>query len=282
VVKELDLKSDVQKLWNEAHVIEKINDDPAAWVVLDPEKVYLGPIDYSNPATVSVPLAMIAKSFVTNTETGSPTPEPLPALELKQTIPPVDIRIPIVANIAELNQALQKEDLSMDTKVGATVKISQAEVRIGQGGRLNMGLNLEAGGGAWGRGISGRIWVEGKPVVDYENQTLGLTGVTLTLESRQALSKVAAWLLEELLVTTIERELRVDLKEHIPELEEEIQKFLGSGELPDDIQIVVGKTRVELLDVYTITRTAEGSDPDPGIVVVLGGKGNITVRLADL
>ncbi|MDF1756064.1 MAG: DUF4403 family protein [Verrucomicrobiales bacterium] len=282
VIKELDFKADVQKLWDEAHVIEKINDDPSAWIIVDPQRVVLGPVNYSNPSTISVDLSMIAQSFVSNTEADEPVPEPLPNLDLQTTVSPTDIRIPIVANISELNTALQKENISMDTKVGATVNITEPEVQVGQGGRLNISLNIQAGGGAWGRGVSGRIWLEGKPIIDYENQTLGLTEVTLTVESRQALSKAAVWLLEELLVKTIERELRADLKEHIPELEEEIQKFLTSGELPDDIQVIVGNPEVKLLDVYTITRTAEGSEPAPGIVVVLGGKGNIIVRLSDI
>ena len=282
VVKELNLKEDVQKLWNEAHVVEKINEDPAAWIIFDPNSISLGPFDYSNPLTVSVTLGMTAQSFVSNTETNAPAPEALPNLKLVQKNPENNIRIPIVANLKELNVALKEETLEIDTKVGAKVKITEPEVRVGQGGKLNFSIDVEAGGGAWGRGISGRIWLEGRPIVDYEKQTLGFTEVSMTVETRQALSNAAAWLLDELLVKAIERELRADLNDYVPELEEEIQKFLNSGQLPEDINVIVQQPRVELLDVYTITRAAKGSPPDPGIVVVLGGKGKVTVRLASL
>ena len=38
---------------------------------------------------------------------------------------------------------------------------------------------------------------------------------------------------------------------------------------------------VKLLEVYTITRTAENTEPSPGIVVVLGAKGHITAELSN-
>ena len=281
VRKELDLKKHIQKLWNQAHVVEKVNDDPGAWIVFDPERIMMGPIDYSEPASVSVTLGMKAKSFVTNREVGAPPREALPNLRNVEENPVNDIRIPLVADIEELNKTLAGETFSIDTGIGAEVEVTEPSVEVGRGGFLNLSLNLEARSGKWGRGISGRIWVEAKPIVDFEKQTLGFSEVKLTVETKEALSKTAVWLLEELIVKSIERELRADLNDYLPELHEEIDKFLKSGALPEDIKLTVNNPEVKLLSVYTITRTGENSEPSPGIVVVLGGKGHISARLSN-
>ncbi len=278
---ELDLGQELQRLWDEAHVVEKINDDPPAWFIVDPDQVSMGPVDYSVPDRVSCTIAMIARSFVANTPAKAPTPEPLPQLALVATNPVNDLRIPIVAHVSELNKALREERFVVNTGVGARVELSRPEVRVARQGKLNLSLFVEGERGSWGRAISGRIWLEGLPVVDYEAQTLGFTEVSLTVETRQTLSRTAAWLLDEILTKSIERELRADLADYLPEIEEETAKWLATNKVPQEFQLALDNTRVELLDVYTITRPAPGAEPDPGIVVVLGGRGAAAVKLTN-
>ena len=277
--KELNLKQTVQKLWNQAHLVEQINAEPAAWIVIDPAKVSLTPIDYSVQDSLSVVMGMTANSYVTNVQSKRPVREKLPPLRVVRKPPQNDIRVPVIANIKELNETLASETLSVDTPIGAKVEVTAPEVQVGTGGFLNLSLNLNTTSGKWGRGVSGRIWVEAKPIVDYEKQTLGFAEVKLTVETREALSRAAAWLLEELIVKSIEKELRADLKDYLPELQEEIDKFLAADTMPEEVELSVEQPEVKLLDVYTVTRPSENAAPSPGIVVVLGAKGNISARL---
>src|SRR5690606_38952892 len=123
------------------------------------------------------------------------------------------------------------------------------------------------------------IWVRGRPVIDYEKQTLGFSGVELTLETRDKLTGAAAWLLEGLLVKGLEAQLRVDLNDYKAELDEEVQKAIAKADLPEGIDVSLRNLDVHLVDIYTITRHVEGGEPDPGIVVVVRATGDMSTRI---
>jgi hypothetical protein len=104
--------------------------------------------------------------------------------------------LPLVIRLAELNELLAKEDFEIDTGIGTKIQVSGLAAEVGQGGYLNLKLELEADRSRLGRGVAGTIWVRGRPVIDYEKQTLGFTGVELTVETRDQLTTAATWLLE--------------------------------------------------------------------------------------
>jgi len=106
--------------------------------------------------------------------------------------------------------------------------------------------------------------------------------VSLTVETREAVSKTAAWLMEELLVKSIESQVRFDLKEHLPKLEDEIYRVVTSVPVPEQFELHIEKPQVELLGVYTVNRVAWNQDSRPGIVAVLGAQGEINVRMKKL
>ena len=156
------------------------------------------------------------------------------------------------------------------------------KAEVGQNGFLNIGLNIQADKSRIGRGVAGQIWVQGKPIIDLDNQTLGFSEVALTVETKDSLTSAATWLLEGFLVKGIESQLRVDLDDYKEELNEEVLKAIDNAKLPEGIDVSVQNLDIRLADIYTITRHFEEGEPDPGIVIVVQATGDMDTSINQL
>ncbi|MDF1815406.1 MAG: DUF4403 family protein [Verrucomicrobiales bacterium] len=278
----LNLQKNLQRFWDEAHRGEQVSTDPPAWFAFDPSNVSMGPIDYSRPGSLSVTMGMEADSYVSAVPVNLSYPETLPPLDLQLTDPVNDIRVPVIVNIEELNKKLSPRSFSQSFGVAGKATIERPEIRVGRKGFLLFGVSVDADTGKFGRGFTGRIWVEVRPEFDFETQTIRLTDVGLTEKTRQALPRPAVSMIENLVVKSIEKELQADLNRYLPELEKEIQKYLDTASIPEDIEIAIPEPNVQIREFYTVTRTAGNSLPSPGIVVVIGARGDITVKMKTL
>lgn len=277
---ELDLRSEVEPLWREVFLNQSVSEDPPVWISITPEKVLMAPIDYSDPSQILINMGIQSETFLTNRDPGQPLPQPLPQLTPLDYPIDTNLRIPLIVGISELNEALASQTFEFDTGVGTRIEIAGMEAEIGQEGRLNLKLILQADKSRLGRGVSGEIWVTGRPLIDVENQSLGFSDVELTVETRDKLTTAAAWLLEGILVRTLESQLRVDLDDYKEEIDEEVQKALQSENLPEGLDVTLENLNVGLADIYTITRYFAGGEPDPGIVIVVSATGSMKTTLS--
>lgn len=275
----LNMQEGVQNLWKKTHLTKLMTKDPASWLVFDPAVAQMGPIDYSNPSSVSVTMGMVAQTFITNTEVGNREAEKIPYLHLVDENPKTELRVPIIANFKALNSSLADDEFVLTSKSGAKTKVSKLKLELADKGRLNLTLDVNTLSGVWGKGLSGTLQLQANPMVDCPSQTLGFTNVKMSVRTREVFSGTAAWLLEEMLVKAIEKELRIDLKEHLPKVENEIYKVVNAAKVPEHIELCFEKPKVELLGVYTIERNAWNEEYSPGIVFVFGAKGDISVKL---
>ena len=249
---------------------------------MTPQRLLVAPIDLSQPEQVSLTVGIQSTTYLTNREPTVMTPAPLPEMVPLQGPTATDLNLPVIISMAELNEVLKTESFAIDTGIGTKLDLSGLEAEVGQNGLLNLKLNLKADQSRLGRGVAGAIWVKGRPVINYLDQTLGFTEVELTVETRDKLTGVAAWLLEGYLVKGIEAELRVDLNDYKAELNEEVQKAIAKADLPEGLDLSLKNLEVKLTDIYTITRhTTEGA-PDPGIVLVIRATGDVGTRINQL
>ncbi len=283
MINELNIRKDMVKLWNEAHVSEQVNDEPRIWVNVRPNAVGGTLLDFSNPKEISTTLAIQAQCAVSNAPMPKGKPAPLANLQTMEKPPTTSLNIPVIVSMARLNQELAKEDFSVKTSIGAEVKIDGVKVRVGRDGFLNFSIQVNAKASRFNRPITGELWLQGKPVIDYTAQTLALSEVDFTVETRDMLTKGAAWMLEELLVKAIERELRVDLNDYKKELDEEVAKALASDDIPEGIEVSLKDLEVKLADIYTISKRNEKAQKnDPGVVVVIRATGEATTRITKI
>ena len=274
----IDLRPDMTKLWTQAHLQQQVSEDPPVWIDLDPQFVSMGPIDYSNPETISVTLALHARGSVAASPGAVIQPEKLPGLQPVRNAPATDIRIPVVADVSELNKRMTEQTYSKGNKLTGSINIKEPELRVGERGILILGFHLDAVSRS-GRKLSGRVWMKAKPRLDAAQQTIEFTEVQLTKETIAALPGDAASRLKEQLVKAVTENLRFDLKEYLPLVEEELTKKINSSKVSDDVQLIVDQPKLELLELYTVTRPAVGVPPSPAVVVVLGAKGKVGARV---
>lgn len=280
--KSLNLRREVTKLWDQAYLSERVSDDPPLWVQVTPQRLLVAPIDFSQGDQISLTVGVQSATYLTNREPAAATRAPLPEMLPLEGPTGTDLNLPVVISMAELNEVLKTESFDIETGIGTKVEVSGLEAEVGQNGLLNLKLNLEADQSRLGRGVAGSIWVKGKPVINYVDQTLGFTEVELTVETRDKLTGAAAWLLEGLLVKGIEAELRVDLNDYKAELDEEVQKAIAKADLPEGLDVSLKNLEVKLTDIYTITRHSADGPPDPGIVIVIRATGDVGTRIDQL
>jgi hypothetical protein len=280
--KSLNLRREVTKLWDQAYISEMVSDDPPLWVQVTPQRLLVAPIDLSQPDQISLTVGVQSATYLTNREPVAATRAPLPDMLPLEGPTGTDLNLPVVISMAELNEVLKTESIEIDTGIGTKVEISGLEAEVGQNGLLNLKLNLEADKSRLGRGVAGSIWVKGKPVINYVDQTLGFIGVELTVETRDKLTGAAAWLIEGLLVKGIEAQLRVDLNDYKAELDEEVQKAIAKAGLPEGLDVSLKNLEVKLTDIYTVTRHSADGAPDPGIVLVVRATGDVGTKINQL
>jgi len=280
--KSLNLRREVTKLWNQAHISKMVSDDPPLWVQVTPQRLLVAPIDLSQPDQISLTVGVQSATYLTNREPVAAVRAPLPDMLPLEGPTGTDLNLPVVISMAELNEVLKTESIKIDTGIGTKVEISGLEAEVGQNGLLNLKLNLEADQSRLGRGVAGSIWVKGKPVINYVDQTLGFTEVALTVETRDKLTGAAAWLIEGLLVKGIEAQLRVDLNDYKAELDEEVQKAIAKADLPEGLDVSLKNLEVKLTDIYTVTRHDAEGEPDAGIVIVIRATGDVGTKINQL
>ncbi len=277
--KSLDLRAQVDQLWQQAYLSEQVNDNPSIWLSVKPTQIQLAPIDYSAPEQVSVTVAIQSETFLTNLDPGAPVPAPLPDLVPLSAPVATDLNLPVIVSITELNDVLHDQSFEIDSGVGTQIKISEVEAKVGQQGLLNLKLNLKAEQSSFERGIEGEIWIQGRPIIDLEKQLLGFADIDFTVETRSKLTSVAAWLLEEILIKALESQLRISLADYKEELDEEVQKAIKSANLPEGIDVSIEDLDVQLADIYTITRSFPEAPDSPGIVVVIKATGDLATQI---
>ena len=275
----IDLRSQVEFFWQRAYLSEKVHDAPSLWISVTPQEVQLSPVDYTEPEQISVTVAIKTDAFLTNREPDAPQPQPLPDLIAHPGPLATDLKLPVIVSITELNEVLTKESFELKIGAGSSVKVEGLEAEVGQGGMLNLKLSINATQSGPARGIAGDIWLEARPVIDFEKQTLRFSDVDFTLETKSKLTSVATWLLEELLIKAIEREMRVDLDDYKEEMAKEINKVINSADLPEGITASAENLDIKLCDVYTITRPYPEADAAPGLVVVIRTSGSLAAKI---
>jgi len=279
--KQLSFRNEVEGLWREAYLSQKVSEDPPVWVSVTPSSVLLGPVDYRQADRISLSFAIASETYLTNRDPGMPVPAPLPDLVAHNGPLATELNLPLVVSERELNEVLGEQRFEFETGIGGAIEVSGIEAQVGEAGFLNLKLDLVAKQGGAGRGISGGVWVRGRPMIDIEKQTLGFSEISLTVESQNALSSTAAWLLEGMLVRTLENQLRLDMNDYQAELEEEIHQALAEMDLPPGIEFTLQDLEIQLADIYTVTRHHPEGENDPAIVVVVRAVGGVETLLGD-
>lgn len=279
----ISLEERITKLWNQAHQMRQISENPPLWLRILPKKLLLSPFDYSMPDHLRFVLAMDTEASIHNRLVDGPEITPLPPAEsLTTDIKQSELVLPAILSFAELNNLLDSTELDLNAGAGTKIKIHGLVAEAGEDGYINLKLNIDANKSRLGRGVTGTIWVKGRPWIDYDSQTLGFGEVALTVETQDTLTSTASWLLEGFLINNLESKLRVNLNDHREKIDEKIQKATSDFKLSEGARLSLQNHSVKLSEVYTVTRHSPEGEPDPAIVIVVRATGDLRIWIDHL
>ncbi len=208
------LRSMAEREWARLHQVQRVSEDPPAWLVMWPTGVRAQQprIDHES---LHLGLGISAQTrLVAVVEPPANPVAPLPPLELGPIQPGVwDFQVLGSLSWAEANRLLAERLVGRDYRLeqGLEVYLAAAEVRP-WGEQLLLVLDLEARHSLFAR-TKARIYLKARPELDAEAGRLRLRELDFSTETRDSFLSSAAWLLRPALLEAIRARAEIDLSE---------------------------------------------------------------------
>ena len=172
-IAKIDIRKQAADVWRQSFTALELNrDNPPVWMRVTPQRILYGGYRVDGQRiNLDLGLEAITETFVSGRPT-NPAPTPLPRLVRQAPKPHLDVRVPVIADYAQLqpvvDRALAKRSLRpfVLPKLGPMmVKFGKSTIYGAEGGRIAVGVDvdtkLEIRSGEPTRG---RIWMTAIPV----------------------------------------------------------------------------------------------------------------------
>jgi Domain of unknown function (DUF4403) len=239
----LNIRKDVEHLWDQISAVHKLSDSPRIWLRITPKQVFLQPFHYQ-PSAIDAALAVVLETHVFIQDA---PPErvkvPLPNLETKDPLPnefaiALPVEVPYDVLNRELNKQLAHKPIEL-SDVGASVTISNATITP-YGDGILLSVDFTASKGTWAS-VSGRLYIAGKTKFDSANVELRVEQLDYTTETKNLLLKSADWLEHSTLLKKMHDAAVLKLGDEVAKAQEQANKQLDSlkKQLPKEIHAEV-------------------------------------------
>ncbi|PWT78522.1 MAG: hypothetical protein C5B58_15200 [Acidobacteria bacterium] len=226
--------------WTQAFRLFQVSNEPNIYIKFVPKSIQLvQPHSTTDGLLLSGAGIDCSCSLFVGGRPQDPTPTPLPtativaAVEPKfQLLVPVSISLQEVAKVLE--NKLRDQKLTFASDATATVR----NIVVGStGNKLLIRASIDAVESTLGSQLEGEVTLEGVPVISPDGVTLELDQLGYTIESKNELINLAAWLLKPLVLTQLKSVLVVNLDSQIAAANkaantELIEKFKSSNFQP--------------------------------------------------
>ncbi len=187
-IAKIDIRRQAADIWRQSFTALELNrENPPVWMRVTPQRILYGGYRIDGQRmNLSLGLEAITETFVSG-RPDDPAPTPLPRLVREAPKPYLDVRVPVIADYAQLqpvvDRALAKRSLRPFElpKVGPMmVKFGKSTIYGAEGGRIAVGVDvdakLEIRSGAPTRG---RIWMTAIPVNRPGSAEVHFTGLAI-------------------------------------------------------------------------------------------------------
>ncbi len=194
--------------WAQLAGSHQLSGAPPAWLGLQPRSIAI-----SAPATdaqfVSVSLvAGVDADVQLGGAAPAVTPTPLPALGSAIAAPGrFRVAVPVAVKLADLAAVAGDPDFKLGAR---TVSIRNIALN-GDGGAVIIAADVDAATGRWLGGVSGRLYLQGTPVLDMANARLSFTNLRYTVATQSMLTRSASWLLQPVVLQQLRRRAVFDM-----------------------------------------------------------------------
>ena len=223
----MDLKSQVQNIWNMSEDVYLIDDTTQTWLRLEPKSVYLTPINCDNQ---NIKLTLGIESFI-DTYIGEKPKE-----NLKTRLPDLIVSASQARTIA-IN-AVTELPFTEATRIA---KIACNGLSFGEGKKKTTIRDISISGkddlaSIWvmldGK-FKGKVTILGKPVYNSETNQLSFENLQFDLESKNLLMKAAKWLASESVAKKLQQQLVFSYKNEVEGLKSDFDQRLSDYRFRD-------------------------------------------------
>jgi hypothetical protein len=232
MAKQVQLRKYVEEGWNAIHQPIQLNKNPDTWLRISPNVIMVTPIT----GTTDFAYATIRIDGITETFIGSkpsvvltnlPNMQASNAMKGNFSISLVnDITYEEVTRLANTYLVGQVFSSSNGKK-----KIKIDSMRIYAGGD-NLVIQTKVSGN-----MNGTIYLTGKPAYDSTSQSIYLTDIDYSLDTKNALHKTGAWLLHSTLAKKIESGLRYSIAKELADSKKQINAYISNYSITKNITV---------------------------------------------
>lgn len=168
----IDIRQQASEVWRQSFTALELNrDKPPVWMRVTPQRILYGGYRMEGQQMrLNLGLEAITETFVSGRPT-DPTPTPLPKMVREAPKPLLDVRVPVLADYAQLQPVVDRALLKRSArpfvlpKVGPmTVKFGKSTIYGAPDGRIALGVDVAMRlADRSGEPTRGRIWMTAVP-----------------------------------------------------------------------------------------------------------------------
>jgi hypothetical protein len=169
----IDIRQQASEVWRQSFTALELNrENPPVWMRVTPQRILYGGYRMEGQQMrLNLGLEAITETFVSGRPT-DPTPTPLPKMVREAPTPHLDVRVPVLADYAQLQPVVDRALLKRSArpfvlpKVGPmTVKFGKSTIYGAPDGRIALGVDVAMRlADRSGEPTHGRIWMTAVPV----------------------------------------------------------------------------------------------------------------------
>lgn len=245
----LDVRKDVERLWNEMNSVHKLTDEPPTWLRITPRQATFGEFHYMNDSIDSgLSLDLETHVFLQDAAPGVLT-SPLPDLHIAQNLSDdYELSIPVEVAYDVINRQLKTQLAKNPINLPQGASVTITDVTIGSHGDGILLTVAFSGKKGWFKKASGRLYVAGVPVFDAGKAELRLDKLEFTADTRSLLVKTVDWLAHATLLEAMKNAADVKLdgelakaktkaNEELDKLKSKLPKEVGANVLVTDVSV---------------------------------------------
>jgi hypothetical protein len=171
-IAKIDIRSQAADIWRQSFTALELNrENPPVWMRVTPQRILYGGFRLDGlRLKLNLGIEGVTETFVSD-RPEDPKPTPLPKLVRETPRPRLDIRVPVIADYAQLQPVIDRALAKRATRPFVLPKLGPMMVKFGKstvygapGGRIAVGTDVEARLEARaGEPTRGRIWMTAVP-----------------------------------------------------------------------------------------------------------------------
>lgn len=240
----LKLDTLVENAWKKMHDPILVSEEYLAWMMLNPEKISMTPIDIQKDDLEATILIESKPEITFGNQPKDPVVRPLPTFEYTNMGgEEFFIRVGTQISFQEAQRLAQGALEGERYDYGKRHVVIEDIKLTGEGNKLLVNTTISGT-------YSGVVSLTGRPVYNANKNSIDIKDLKYTLDSRNFLLKSAGWLLKSKFKNMIENNMDFLLEENLKDMEKQIKEQLSSYELTDDFVLNGDLEELNLANAY--------------------------------